>query len=162
MRPPRPVVRAPFLGVGLAFAAAVFAHGEGVDNRYAVYSDAELTEVAGQWQSLDDEARRDFFIEVRRRMGEPSAVQSIPVRVERRFGKLIRGPNGTVLRIERFTRFEARRPNPQPAPPVEYGTGFEQRVADKRGGKEAVPPAPPRGVKVRLVPAKTSGEPPDG
>ena len=161
MKPPRRARKAPVRSVALALAAAAWAHADDIDNRYAAHSDAELTQVAGQWPALDKEARRDFFIEVRRRMGENGAVQTIPVRGERRFGRVIRRPDGSVVRIERIIRFNARASN---AAPVEYGTGFEQRVAEGLADKQRATDAPdaaPRSIKLRLSPAKASGKPSD-
>lgn len=155
--PPR-ARKGPRRAIAVALAAAALAHADETTNRYGDYTDAQLTEVAGQWQSLDKEARRDFFIEVRRRMGEKGATQPIRVRGERRFGQVIRRPDGSVMRIERVIRFKARGPNRPPAP-VEYGKGFEQRVAqDAAGPQPAKPPAQSRDGKVRLSPANGSGK----
>ena len=157
-KPPRRAKRGPRRGIALALAAATLAHADDAGNRYGEYTDAQLTEVAGQWQSLDKEARRDFFIEVRRRMGEQGAAQPIRVRGERRFGQVIRRPDGSVMRIERVIRFNARGSTGRPVP-VEYGKGFEQRVAqDVAEGPPAKPPAGKRAGKARLTPAKGSGK----
>ena len=91
-------------------------------------------------------------------MGEKGAAQSIRVRGERRFGQVIRRPDGSVMRIERVIRFQTRGPNGPPVP-VEYGKGFEQRVAQEAAGKQpAKPPARSSGSKMRLTPANGSGK----
>lgn len=162
VKPPRRARTGPRRGIALAFAAAALAHADDAGNRYGDYTDAQLTEVAGQWQSLDKEARRDFFIEVRRRMGEQGAAQPIRVRGERRFGQVIRRPDGSVMRIERVIRFKARGSNGRPVP-VEYGKGFEQRVAqDAAERPPAKPPAGKRAGKAHLIPANGSGKSSDG
>lgn len=113
----------------LPIAATAFAHAADNGNRYAQYSDAALTRVAARWQQLDTDARRDFFIEMRRRMQQSGRSAAIPVRVERRFGRVVRRADGSLVRIERIIRVRSRRVRPLPArPPAEYGSGFERRM----------------------------------
>ncbi len=112
-----------------------------VANPYAEHSDEELNRVASDWEALNSEERRDVFVEMRRRMAEDGRAQSMPVEVRRRFGRTIRRPDGSVVRIEQVVRVRSRAtrtssgegPNESPdeSPeegPDDYGKGFEQRV----------------------------------
>ena len=54
----------------LALGAGAFALAADSDNIYQAFTDAQLSEIASDWQSLTTEERRDYFIEVRRRMAE--------------------------------------------------------------------------------------------
>ena len=140
-----------------AAAALVIVAGhawaESVENPYAKYTDEELTELASDWQSLSTEDRRDFFTEMRRRMATNGQKQSIPVRAERRFGRIVRKPDGSVVRIETVVQYHAQGETneveggadtaSQPEGPESdtqgqpsYGTGFEQRVADQKPDTE--------------------------
>lgn len=125
--------KAPVCGIALAIAATGFSHAQSDINPYAHYSDAELAGVAAHWQQLDTDARRDFFIEMRRRIEQDGQSMAIPVRVERRFGRIVRRPDGSVVRIERVIRIHSRG-----KAPAEYGSGFEKRM----GGKPASWSAP--------------------
>lgn len=153
--------KGPLRGAVLALAAAALTQADDADNRYRGYTDAQLTQVASEWQTLDQETRRDLFMEVRRRMAGSGATQPIPVRGERRFGQVIRHPDGSVMRIERIIRFKTR-PRERPGP-AEYGKGFEQRVAEGGAELQRRPQAPPGERRVRLIaPAKSSEKPSGG
>ena len=109
-------------------------------NPYAEYSDDQLTGVAADWESLSSEERRDFFLEMRRRMAEHGRGQAIPVEVRRRFGRTVRGPDGSVVHIEQVVRIRSRPPEAAPGGPAaeassgegpdDYGKGFERRVEE--------------------------------
>lgn len=104
-------------------------------NPYAEYSDEQLTRVASEWESLGSEERRDFFLEMRRRMDEHGRGQAIPVEVRRRFGRTVRGPDGSVVHIEQVVRIRSRPTEAAPGGaadegPDDYGKGFERRVEE--------------------------------
>ena len=120
----------------LAIAAASFAAAE---NPFTEYTDEELTQFAGDWQSLSTQERRDFFTEMRRRMTANGRQQAIPVGGVRRFGRIIRQPDGSVVRIEGVVRYRA--PGGKAQQPG-YGTGFEQRVAEQEPDAEKTPDSP--------------------
>ncbi len=114
----------------IALGASAFALAVDSDNIYEAYTDAKLSEIASDWQSLTTEERRDYFIEVRRRMAEAGKKRAgPPVRIvgERRFGRIISQPDGSVLRIEGVVSYRGRDTTQTETPP-DYGTGFEQRV----------------------------------
>jgi hypothetical protein len=108
---------------------------------YASYSNEALTALAAQWDTLDVHQRRALLTEVRHRMrqnGSRPGTQVIQIRTERRFGRIIRQPDGRVIRIE--TQVVQVRPVPESALPGGaggYGVGFERRVRST----EPQPPA---------------------
>lgn len=121
----------------LVLGTGAFALAADGDNLYQAYTDDELSEIASDWQSLTTEERRDYFIEIRRRMAEAGKKREDPPRIvgERRFGRIIPQPDGSVLRIEGVVRYregDATRDTTGDATgnatPPGYGTGFEQRV----------------------------------
>ena len=116
--------------VVFAMAAASLAMAA-APNPFAQYSDQQLTRLASDWQALSPEERRDFFLEVRRRMVANGRKQAIPVEVQRRFGRTVRRPDGSVVRIEQVVRYRSRASNvpaPEEERPDDYGKGFERRV----------------------------------
>lgn len=117
----------------LVLGTGAFALAADSDNLYQTYTDEELSEIASDWQSLTREQRRDYFIEMRRRMAEARKKREDPPRIvgERRFGRIIPQPDGSVLRIEGVVRYregDATGDATGTATPPGYGTGFEQRV----------------------------------
>lgn len=118
----RIVATALFLGAG------TFAVADDGDNIYQAYTDEELSEVASGWESMTTEERRDYSLEIRRRMTEAGkSVEVSPEVGERRFGRIIPQPDGSVLRIEGVVRYR-RGGDAQAESAPGYGTGFEQRV----------------------------------
>ena len=114
-----------------AIAALLALPAAADSNPYAEYSDEQLTRVASDWESLGSEERRDFFLEMRRRMAEHGRGQAIPVEVRRRFGRTVRGPDGSVVHIEQVVRIRSRPPEASPEEgPDDYGKGFERRVEE--------------------------------
>ena len=123
------------LGTGASASAA-----DG-DNIYQAFTDAELSEMASDWQLLTSEERRDYFVEIRRRMAEAGqrgtrrAVPAVGTVGERRFGRIIPQPDGSVLHIEGVVRYRGRDTTQTETPP-DYGTGFEQRVEQKTAERD--------------------------
>lgn len=101
-------------------------------NPYSKRTDEELTALAVNWDALGQHERRSLLTEMKRRMarkGDHSGV--IRIRTERRYGRIIRQPDGRVIRIE--TQVVHVRPLDEddieePARQG-YGVGFERRVA---------------------------------
>lgn len=121
----------------LVLGTGAFVLAADSDNLYQAYTDEELSEIASVWQSLTTEERRDYFIEIRRRMAEAGKEREDPPRIvgERRFGRIIPQPDGSVLRIEGVVRYRegdatqaTENAATERATPPGYGTGFEQRV----------------------------------
>jgi len=146
----------------LVLGAGAFAVAADSDNIYLAHTDEELSAIAADWQTLTTEERRDYFTEVRRRMAEAGqkraqALQLPRVVGERRFGRVIPQPDGSVLRIEGVVRYrdgETTQTAQEDAPP-DYGTGFEQRVEQSSVTAPVV-----RVVSEEVVTDEHSPEPP--
>jgi hypothetical protein len=99
-------------------------------NVYAAKSDQELTALTAQWESLDVDQRRALLTEVKMRMARQRGPDgSIHVTFQRRYGRIIRNPDGSVVRIET----NVVRVRPGAASNQTYGVGFEQRAS---GGQQ--------------------------
>ncbi len=109
---------------------------------YRSFSDQELTAQAAQWDALDKHQRRALLTEMKSRMarggrgGEPV----LHIRTERRYGRLIRQPDGRVIRIE--TNVVRVQPvTPEMLARVRarggFGVGFERRLGIDRESLEA-------------------------
>jgi hypothetical protein len=136
---------------------------------YADRSDDELTQIAAGWEQLTQDERRELLSEVRARManaregventpeGVANARDGVPmVRIhkQRRYGRIIQQPDGTVVRIERREGTVEYRPLPEDAAGRPFGIGFEHRLGtptdgggDPRSASPQIPPALP--VEVR-------------
>jgi len=118
--------------------------GTEITGRYADHSDAELTALAADWDDLDADQRRALLAEVKLRMvRQKTRNDTIHVKTLRRYGRLIRQPDGSVLRIERkvlsvreldaadLERLRAgalqRTGGDDEAPGPGFGVGFERR-----------------------------------
>lgn len=110
------------------------ADGSAAGNAYSDRSDDELTELAANWDSLNKLQRRALLTEMKLRMarrGNNNGQGVIHIRTERRYGRIIRQPDGRVIRIE--TQVVHVRPLDSEDPPVRqgFGVGFERRVAGR-------------------------------
>ena len=147
----------------LVLGTGAFALATDSDNLYQAYTDEELSEIASDWQSLTTEERRHYFIEIRRRMAEAGKKREDPPIIvgERRFGRIIPQPDGSVLRIEgvvRYregdaTRYTTGGDATGRAMPPGYGTGFEQRVEQTAEQRQ------PDSVTVPVVNVNGVGQP---
>ena len=123
---------------GGAFAADDPVRAEdpaGIPNVYASKSDEELTTLAAQWETLDADQRRALLTEVKMRMARQRGPDgTIRITFQRRYGRIIRNPDGSVVRIET----NVVRVRPGPAGNQTYGVGFEQRRSGSQ--QEEQPP----------------------
>jgi hypothetical protein len=106
---------------------------------YADRSDDELTQIAAGWEQLSQDERRALLSEVRARMAQTrtSSTPMVRIRTERRYGRIIRQPDGSVLRIERREGTVEYRPMPEDAAGRPFGIGFEHRLgAPAENGSE--------------------------
>lgn len=110
---------------------------------YAGKSDEELTALSARWQDLPSLDRQVLIREVKLRMARQRGRKgSVQIRTERRFGRLLRQADGSVVRVE--TRVVRVRPANSAAKPAAdsaeatspvrmrksaYGAGFERRSA---------------------------------
>jgi hypothetical protein len=116
----------------LAVAAAGADAPAGADaagNPYAELSNEELAGVADEWERLDQNQRRSFFSEVRRRL---LAKERVPIRSRGRFGQVIRRPDATAPRRKTEPAGVGDAPNT-------YGLGFERRRARGPASARAAP-----------------------
>lgn len=101
---------------------------------YAAKSDKELTAMSAQWQELPRLDQQVLLREVKMRMARQRGRKgSVQIRTERRFGRLLRQADGSVVRVE--TRVVQVRPatKGEQASQVQvrksgYGTGFGRRA----------------------------------
>ena len=149
-------------------ASGAFAADGGVaedaTNPFARFSDEQLSDLGGRWETMDDEERRWFFVEMRKRMvanGEPTR---IPVSSRARFGRIIEDASA-LLGVGALELYDdelgrdasapvSRRPlraglkadAPQQAPdaapgdadaPERFGTGFEHRRTEPASQQES-------------------------
>jgi hypothetical protein len=154
----RAVASEPLEGAADASAAG---SGTSPEALYASYSNEALTALAAQWDALDVHQRRALLTELRQRMARNGSSQGsgiIHIRTERRFGRIIRQPDGRVIRIE--TKVVQVRPIPESAlAGGGYGVGFERRaeagqVAEAPGATSTEQAALP------VTPAATPAQPP--
>ena len=129
------------------FAALVTVTGPAfADSRYAAATDHELTAVAAGWDELSQDERRALLTEVRARTAEGStAVPMVRVERQRRYGRVIRQPDGSVVHIEQRERSVEYRPMPEGAAGPPFGVGFENRLgvpAANEPGRPSSPSAP--------------------
>jgi hypothetical protein len=139
----------------------------GAPSALAQKSDEELTEIARRWADLGPDERNALVTEVKARMARRGSPGVLRIRLERRYGTVVRARNGTVLRIERVQRVITQPGQPaqvlagsgaaqeeaapgDPAPttvttprpssglPAGFGIGFERRAAASGKGE---PPA---------------------
>jgi hypothetical protein len=119
-----------------AAAELTAAELEPVSQTYTEKTDQELTELAAQWDDLSDTERRALLIEVKLRMARGSNPEGvIRILTRRRFGRIIRQPDGSVVRIEA----EVVQIGPEQPAVGSYGVGFEQRAARKDAEQEPPP-----------------------
>jgi hypothetical protein len=129
-------------------------------DRYERLSDDQLTALAADWDDLDRHQRRALLTEMKVRMARGGKRGDVlHIRTERRYGRIIRQPDGRVIRIE--TQVVQVRP----ATPDElegrhsFGVGFEKRVARRqelRTGDTVLPPVAPKpGTEAQAEPELT-------
>ncbi len=118
-------------------------------NPYAGISNEELADVADRWDDLNQDERRWFFVEVRKRLIAGDGARTLPIGASARFGQVVRSPDGTVVRVEtmRVTEQTADAGDD----PRAYGLGFERRL-EVQGGSAQSPErgAGPTPASVRL------------
>ena len=105
---------------------------------YADKTDRELTELAAGWEALSEEERRALLTEIKSRMHANSDKHPVlTIQTERRYGRIVRQPDGSLVRIETTEHVVRYQALPEDAGDRPFGLGFEQRVV--AGG--ATPPA---------------------
>jgi hypothetical protein len=123
---------------------------------YADKSDRELTDLAAGWESLSEDQRRALLTEIKARMHTNAGkVPVLTIKTERRYGRIVRQPDGSLVRIEtteHVVRFQAM---PEGAGDRPFGLGFEQRVVAGGGANSTdAEKAGPSQTSPALVPAQ--------
>jgi hypothetical protein len=96
---------------------------------YADKTDRELTELAAGWVSLSEEQRRALLTEIKSRMHTNADKHPVlTIQTERRYGRIVRQPDGSLVRIETTEHVVRYQALPEDAGDRPFGLGFEQRV----------------------------------
>ena len=105
---------------------------------YASVSDEDLTAIAARWDDLDAQQRRALLSEVKLRMKRNGTADGVlQVNVRRRYGKVVRHPNGATATLRVEVR-SVRKPGSQ-----DFGVGFEQRAGQDEAQPEQAEPEQP-------------------
>ena len=116
-------------------------------------TDAELTELTAQWSHLSASERRELLAEVKGRMAaNRSARPTVGVHVQRRYGRVVRKRDGSVVVETRVVQMR-----PRTSGRVTFGIGFEQRNKSRQA-----PPSPETAPEIQQpqTPAITVSQPP--
>ena len=147
-------------------ASGAFAADGGVavaaTNPFAQFSDEQLSDLGGRWETMDDEERRWYFVEMRKRMAANGEPTRIPVSSRARFGRILEDASA-VLGVEALELYDdalgidavpqrppiragLKTPVPQRAPNADageaearegFGTGFEHRSTEPAPKQES-------------------------
>jgi hypothetical protein len=149
----RVIARALFVVVCFVLAASANAA-----TLYAQKTDRELTELAAGWEALSEEQRRALLTEIKGRMHTNAGkVPVLTIKTERRYGRIERQPDGTLVRIETTEHVVRYQAMPEDAADRAFGVGFEQRsvaggtLTPEPGKAEPDPVGPPSQPPVMQV-----------
>ena len=119
----RVIARALFTTLCLALAAWANAA-----TLYADKTDRELTQLTAGWVALSEDERRALLTEIKARMNTNSGkVPVLTIKTERRYGRIVRQPDGSLVRIETTEHTVRYQALPEDAADRAFGVGFEQR-----------------------------------
>ncbi|MXY54251.1 MAG: hypothetical protein F4Y86_17210 [Gammaproteobacteria bacterium] len=133
-------------------------------NPFAQFSDEQLSDLGGRWEAMDDEERRWYFVEMRKRMAANGEPTRIPVSSRARFGRILEDASA-VLGIDALELYDGElgldaapsAPRPpiraglktpvleaaphadagEPATREGFGTGFEHRSTEPESKQES-------------------------
>jgi hypothetical protein len=126
--------------------------------RYADKTDRELTELAAGWESLEEDQRRALLTEIKSRMHANSDKHPVlTIQTERRYGRIVRQPDGSLVRIETTEHVVRYQALPEDAGDRPFGLGFEQRVV---AGGTPPPAAGNDAPATTAAPANPPAQPP--
>jgi len=128
----------------IAALCALLAGAVSAATEYADRTDKQLTELAANWANLSEDQRRALLTEINARMHSSAGkVPVLTIKTERRYGRIIRQPDGSLVRIETTQHTIRYQPLPEGAADQPFGVGFEQRSTTAGGGNvPSVPPSP--------------------
>jgi hypothetical protein len=129
----------------LCCAQAVWAEAV-VNGDLSAKTDTELTELTAQWSKLSPGERRELLAEVTGRMAANRTARAavrdnVGVRVQRRYGRVVRKRDGSVVVETHVVQVTPRTSasvssnaaaNPMPRGRVTFGIGFEQRSKSRQ------------------------------
>jgi len=96
---------------------------------YVDKTDRELTELAAGWGALSEEQRRALLTEIKSRMHANAGKRPVlTIKTERRYGRIVRQSDGSLVRIETTEHVIRYRTLPEDAGDHPFGVGFEQRA----------------------------------
>ncbi len=156
----RVIVRALFIAACVGLAGWVHA-----TTLYADKTDRELTELAAGWETLSEEQRRALLTEIKARMNANSGSHPVlTIRAERRYGRIVRQPDGSLVRIETTEHVVRFQPLPEDASDRPFGLGFEQRVVAGESSatdhSNEAPTTTPATTTATPIPARAPASPP--
>lgn len=118
---------------------------------YASVSDEDLTAIAARWDDLDAQERRALLSEVKLRMQRNGAAEGVlQVNVRRRYGTVVRHPNGATATLRLEVR-SVKKPD---------GQGVEVRSVEQRDGQDFGVGFERRAGQDDAAPGKTEPDPP--
>ena len=127
-------------------ASGAFAADGGVavdaTNPFAQFSDEQLSDLGGRWEAMDDEERRWYFVEMRKRMAASGEPTRIPVSSRARFGRILQDASA-VLGVDALELYDGElgmdaAPSAQQSPiGVELETRVPQVAPDAEAAEEA-------------------------
>ena len=155
-----------FLALPIAFFLSVPLSAAD-ENPYAAYSDSQIAELAKSWADFNADERRNFLLEMRRRMAA-SGKRTIPVDADARFGQVNDGV--TTVTEERMIRQSVEPGRVTTESLVVrrsesgFGMGFERRVEIRgepdEGETESDDVRPPPVDRVRTDRVRSKPPPP--
>jgi hypothetical protein len=136
---------------------------------YGEMTDEELTALTATFDDLSQEERRALLTEVRLRMASSRSEHPvIQIKSERRYGRVIQHPDGSVVHIETREQIVHYRRAPEEADEQHaFGVGFEHRLAELEAqdaeheemAAEATPKEPAAGPPTLPVIRANTGKP---
>jgi hypothetical protein len=127
---------------------------------YADKTDKELTDLAAGWSGLSEDQRRALLTEIKARMQTNTNKRPVlTIKTERRYGRIVRQPDGSLLRIETTEHIVRYQRLPEDASDQPFGVGFEQRsvTSDAEAvapGTDQAPPSAPETMTTSATPIK--------
>jgi|APFre7841882724_1041349.scaffolds.fasta_scaffold78584_2 hypothetical protein len=119
----RVIARALFIAACVSLASWASAA-----TQYVHKTDLELTELAAGWDALSEEQRRALLTEVKARMHVNAGKRPVlTIKTERRYGRVVRQPDGSLVRIETTEHVIRYQALPEDASDHPFGVGFEER-----------------------------------
>ena len=167
--------------VDAAQANATSDHAQAGSGDLSQKTDTELTELTAQWGKLSPSQRRELLAEVTGRMAANRNVRAdvranVGVRVQRRYGRVVRKSDGSVVVETRVVEVRPRVNGPEGLQPatvstqsgavrvprgrVTFGIGFEQRSKSTQAPPSRRVNEPSQGSRSPSTPAVTVSQQP--